>query len=72
MKRQQTTEPPSSTPEQTALKLQLSRMDESVKRMGELLADPALTVKQRRDLIAEELVHVQEVGKSAMRLVFKI
>ena len=60
------------TPEQVAFKVQLSRMDEYLKRMVSLFDDPELTVKQKQELIAEELVTMQEAGKSAMRLVFKL
>ena len=47
-------------------------MDEYLKRLISLYDDQSLTAKQKQELLAEELVTMQEAGKSAMRLVFKL
>ena len=60
------------SPEQEAFLLQVDRMAEYLNRIRVLFANRDLTTKQRQELIAEELVMLQENNKSAMRLVFKI
>lgn len=59
------------TPEYDALGVQLRRMEDMLKRALTLYADSTLTPEQSRDLIAEELVILQECGKSCMRLILK-
>ena len=60
------------TPEQEAVLLQVNRMTEYLERIRVLIANRDLTTKQRQELVAEELVLLQECNKSAMRLVFKL
>jgi hypothetical protein len=67
-----TKKPSKPTPEQIAFRVQLTRMDEYLKRIVSLYDDSSLTAKQKQELIAEELVSMQETGKSALRLVFKL
>lgn len=69
-KKRRATKKPSA--EEDTFRLHMDRMDSNLHRIRALFGDATLTKDQRRKLIAEELVLLQETNKSAMRVVFDI